>query len=409
MSAGLNSRMKPGARSGSSPGSSPLVSPRLNPAWQAARKILCVRLDSLGDVLMSTPAMRALREGVADRKLTLLGSPSGVAAAPFIPELDDVIVYEAPWMKAHETPASAADARIAATLAARRFDAAVIFTTYTQSALPAALLCHQAGIPLRLAHCRENPYRLLSDWVPEPEPAGMVRHEVQRQLDLVRKVGCRTGDIGLSFAPRPGDAEAARARLHALGILPGQRWLLLHPGASAASRRYPADAWAAAIRLLARSTGLPMVLTGSSAEVELVEGIRAACGVPTHSLAGRLDLGQLGALLHMAAVAVTNNTGPAHIAAAVGTPLVDLYALTNPQHTPWRVRNRVLFQDVPCRFCFKSTCQAGHHACLAGVAPERVLEAVASLLQPARPRIDIAVDTDADAGPDTEKLDVSAG
>jgi lipopolysaccharide heptosyltransferase II len=393
--------MSRGMTFGTSPGTNPLVRAPVNPAWRAARNILCVRLDSLGDVLMCTPAMRALRESAPGRTLTLLGAPSGAAALPFIPELDDVIVYEAPWMKAGDPQPRAREAALAATLAARRFDAAVIFTTYTQSALPAALLCHQAGIPLRLAHCRENPYQLLSDWVPDPEPASMVRHEVQRQLDLVRQVGCRTGEIGLSFAPRPGDADAAQARLLSLGILPGQRWLLLHPGASAASRRYPPDAWAAAIRLLARSTGLPMVLTGSSMEVELVEGIRAACGVPTHSLAGRLDLGQLGAVLGMATVAVSNNTGPAHIAAAVGTPVVDLYALTNPQHTPWRVRNRVLFQDVSCRFCFKSTCQAGHHACLAGVAPERVLEAVLSLLQPATPRVE--------AGSDAEKFDVSAG
>jgi ADP-heptose:LPS heptosyltransferase len=68
------------------------------------------------------------------------------------------------------------------------------------------------------------------------------------------------------------------------------------------------------------------------------------------------------------------------VAAAVGTPVVALYALTNPQHTPWHVRSRVLFQDVPCRFCFKSICPAGHHVCLAGVAPERVVEAVLELL-----------------------------
>jgi ADP-heptose:LPS heptosyltransferase len=68
------------------------------------------------------------------------------------------------------------------------------------------------------------------------------------------------------------------------------------------------------------------------------------------------------------------------VAAAVGTPVVDLYALTNPQHTPWKVRNRVLFQDVPCRFCFKSSCPQGHHACLTGVRPEWVVEAVKSLL-----------------------------
>jgi ADP-heptose:LPS heptosyltransferase len=115
----------------------------------------------------------------------------------------------------------------------------------------------------------------------------------------------------------------------------------------------------------------------------LVEAIRAGSGVPTHSLAGQLSLGELGAALRLAAVALTNNSGPAHVAAAVGTPVVELYALTNPQHTPWRVRSRVLFHDVPCRFCFKSACPAGHHACLAGVEPGRVVEAVLELLPPA--------------------------
>ena len=65
--------------------------------WQQARRILCVRLDSLGDVLMCTPAMRALRQAVPGRTLTLLGSPSGAAALPFIPELTDAIAWEAPW------------------------------------------------------------------------------------------------------------------------------------------------------------------------------------------------------------------------------------------------------------------------------------------------------------------------
>lgn len=349
-------------------------------AWRQARKILCVRLDSLGDVLMCTPAMRALRDSLPGSTLTLLGSASGTAAVPFIPELDGAIAYQAPWMKGSRPHPGRDDASMIAVLAARRFDAAVIFTTYTQSALPAALLCQLAGIPLRLAHCRENPYQLLSDWVDEPEPKTMVRHEVQRQLDLVRRVGCRTTELGMSFAVRAADLAAAQAILARSGIAPGQRWLLLHPGASAPSRRYPAAQWAQAIRMLAETLGLPMVLTGSGDEAGLVEEIRASCGVPVHSFAGKLDLGQLGALIRLASVVVANNTGPAHVAAAVGTPVVDLYALTNPQHTPWKVRSRVLFQDVPCRFCFKSLCPAGHHACLAGVRPERVVEAVRSLL-----------------------------
>jgi lipopolysaccharide heptosyltransferase II len=349
--------------------------------WQQARRILCVRLDALGDVLMCTPAMRALRQAVPGRTLTLLSSPSGAAALPFVPELDDAIAWSAPWTKSSRsgTTAPTTPAPIGM-LAARAFDAAVIFTTYTQSALPAALLCQLAGIPLRLAHCRENPYDLLSDWVPDPEPATLVRHEVQRQLALVQRVGCRSADLGLSFVPRPADFTAARARLAAAGIDPDRPWILLHPGASAASRRYPSGHWAHVLRLLAQALQLPLVLTGSAEESELVDGIQFASAVPVVSLAGRLALGELGAALRLAAVAVTNNTGPAHMAAAVGTPVVDLYALTNPQHTPWNVRSRVLFHDVPCRFCYKSTCPEGHQACLDGVAPERVVESVRELL-----------------------------
>jgi lipopolysaccharide heptosyltransferase II len=375
--------------------------------WDQARRILCVRLDALGDVLMCTPAMRALRDAAPGRSLTLLTSASGAALAPFVPEVDETIVHAAPWMKA-EVPAMPADLlALAATLAARRFDAAVVFTTYTQSALPAATLCWLAGIPLRLAHCRENPYHLLTDWIVEPEPQAMVRHEVQRQLELVRHAGVprQAGPApALSFALRAADLAAARVRLLRLGIDPDRPWLLLHPGASAPSRRYPASHWARAVNLLVRRTGLPVVIAGSAVDAALVEEIRAGCGVALPSLAGQLSLGELGAALRLATVALTNNSWPAHVAAAVGTPVLTLYALTNPQHTPWRTRSRVLFQDVPCRFCFKSTCPAGHHACLAEVEPERVLEAVLELLPPA-----LGARLPPTAGADARRLDANAG
>src|SRR5690606_39098413 len=81
-----------------------------------------------------------------------------------------------------------------------------------------------------------------------------------------------------------------------------------------------------------------------------------------------------------AALLVCNNSGPAHIAAALGVPVVDLYALTNPQHTPWQVPHRVLFHDVPCKYCYRSVCPQGHHACLAEVAPASVAAAARELL-----------------------------
>jgi lipopolysaccharide heptosyltransferase II len=351
-------------------------------AWDKARNILCVRLDSLGDVLMCTPAMRALRDTRPRRTLTLLASPGGAAAAPFIPEIDQVIEYAAPWMKSSAAHDAAADIAFAARLAEHEFDAAVIFTSYSQSALPAALLCYLAGIPLRLAHCRENPYRMLTDWVVETEPDRLVRHEVRRQLDLVAQAGARTANTRLSFALSESDLATVAQRLVSVGIAPDQRWILLHPGASAASRRYPAEHWANVIRQLSDRLDWPMVVTGAVQETPLADEIREACGVPVHSLAGQLSLGEMGAALKLASVVVSNNTGPAHIAAAVGTPLVDLYALTNPQHTPWQVRHRVLYHDVPCRFCQKSVCPEGHNECLTKIPPERVVEAVCSLLEP---------------------------
>jgi len=338
--------------------------------WRNVRNLLCVRLDSIGDVLMTTPAMRAFKETLGCR-ITLLTSRAGAAVVPFVPEVDDCIEFAAPWMKAE---GNGEDFRMIEALAGSRFDAAAIFTVYSQSPLPAAYLCYLAGIPARLAHCHENPYRLLTHWVPDPEPARMVRHEVQRQLELAAAVGCRAADEHLSFRV----PAAASATVQALGLR--KPLVVVHPGATAASRRYPPESYARALDLLLEDTGCQAVLTGDAGEVQLVERIREAMTHKAISLAGRLSLGELGALIDEADLLISNNTGPAHIAAAVGTPVVDLYALTNPQHTPWQVPSRVLFHDVPCRNCYKSDCPQGHHDCLRRVPPESVAAAARELL-----------------------------
>src|SRR3954466_1471860 len=170
--------------------------------WKTFERVLCVRLDALGDVLMTTPAMAALKES-GHRRLTLLTSSAGAAIAPLIPVIDETIVYDAPWMKATQARLdSSVDRSFVERLHAEQFDAAVIFTVYSQNPLPAALFCYLADIPRRLAHSRENPYQLLTHWIPEPEPQQFVRHEVQRQLDLVAHVGARTEDPRLRIRYR---------------------------------------------------------------------------------------------------------------------------------------------------------------------------------------------------------------
>ena len=359
--------------------------------WRGVRRLLAVRLDNLGDLLMTSPALAAIKHGLPRVHLTLLASPAGAAAARHLPMVDEASAFAAPWVTSKsgaggvagrppsDGPAlGQAESRLIDRLSEAQFDAAVIFTVCTQSALPAALLCLLAGIPRRLAHCRENPYALLTDWVRDPDVVGDgMRHEVARQLALVGSVGLSVPDERLRFALRPGDAEAVRRLLQAAGLADGQRYFVVHPGATAPSRRYPAERFGRAAEAIARASGCVPVYTGDASEQALIEQARKGRGV---SLAGRLELGQLGALIAGAELLLSNNTGPVHMAAALGTPVVDLYALTNPQHTPWMVAARVLSHDVPCRHCLASVCPQGHHDCLQRIEPEQLVQAALELM-----------------------------
>lgn len=317
------------------------------PHWQDARHILCVRLDNLGDVVMTTPAFRALKTRNPAVKLTLLTSTRGAGIAPFIPEIDGVITFDVPWVKGDAAaPHSQAVTDLVTRLKAEQFDAAVIFTVFSQNPLPSAMLCYLAEIPLRLGCCRENPYNLLTDWLPDYEPLVDIEHEVTRQLELVKSVGAVTSDSRLSLAvPFERHAEV-HARLRHAGIDPSQSWAVLHPGVSETRRQYPAHRYAEAGRELVQQ-GVQIVVTGTAPERVLARQIVDSIGRGSISLAGELSLDALITLIASAPLLIANNTGPVHIAAAVSTPVVVLYAHTNPQHTPWQVPSHVLYFDVP--------------------------------------------------------------
>ena len=366
--------------------------------WRAARRVLLVRLDNLGDVLMTTPALAAVREALPEAHLALLAAPSAQALQPHLPMIDEFIGFHASWVKAGAAALDGglrlalppppgrgeAERQMLQQLMEARFDAAILFTVSTQSALPAALLCRMAGIPLVLAHTRERAYGLLSDAIPErDEIAPGMRHEVRRQLDLVAQVGLRTADERLRLRLRDQDRAAARDALRAAGIVEGRDYVLVHPGASAPSRRYPAALFGRAADLMQADAAVPapaIVFCGGPGEDVLMHEARAAMRGPSVELPPTLKLGTLAALIAGARVLVANNSGPVHLAAAVGTPVVDLYALTNPQHTPWQVPARVLNCDVPCRNCQQSVCPQAHHLCLRGVEPHEVAEAARELM-----------------------------
>jgi lipopolysaccharide heptosyltransferase II len=362
---------------------------QLSPWGPEVQRILCVRLDNLGDVLMTTPALHALRASAPERHITLLASSVGAEAARFIPEVDEVIRYEAPWVKNTAPHKPSNELMLRRQLEAGRYDAAVIFTVYSQNPLPAAMLCYLAGIPRRLAYCRENPYALLSDWLPETEPHEQVRHEVQRQLDLVGAVGASAPGQGMRLVVAPEDRMTVAAKLIAIGADPDRPYAVFHPGATASSRRWPPERFAQTAAALTRALDCQVIVTGGAGEKALAHDVcRAAAaaagpgGAPhIGSLAGALTLGELAALIERAGVLVSNNSGPVHIASALGAPVVVLYALTNPQHMPWKTAHRTLFKDVPCRWCYRSVCPQGHHECLLGVSAEQATDAALAVFR----------------------------
>src|SRR5947207_15165567 len=164
--------------------------------WHSARRILAIRLDNLGDVLVTTPAIHAIKASLPAIELSLLTSPVGAQVARLNPDIDEVIVYEAPWMDPwHRLPQnSKREQQMIAMVKERQFDGAIIFTSYHQSSLPAAYLCYLADIPLRLAASIDGPGSLLTTRHKHPE---RMMHEVERGLDLVAALNLHTDEHDL--------------------------------------------------------------------------------------------------------------------------------------------------------------------------------------------------------------------
>ena len=349
------------------------------PEWLAAKRILAIRLDNLGDVLVTTPAIRAIRQSLPAASITLLASPVGAQVGALNPDIDDVIVYRAPWMDPwHELPLDPdREQHLIAQLRDRQFDAAVIFSSFRQSPLPAAYLCYLAGIPVRLAASIDGPGSLLTTRHKHPE---RMMHEVERGLDLVGAVGMTATDDRLVLVPPP---DAAGNITH---LTDGSRPLVVvHPGCSMPARTYPWELYAEVVTLLVQQLGARVVLTGAEPErpmvMDLVERLPLAVRPQVEAAVGTLAFPEFCALIQQADLTITNNTGPMHMAAALGTPVIALFALTNPpeQWGPWRVPHRMLYRDVPCRLCYSRICPLDHE-CLVGVPPSEVAATAAEML-----------------------------
>jgi lipopolysaccharide heptosyltransferase II len=310
------------------------------------KNILVIRADNLGDLLMSSPAIRALKETYRSN-ITVLTSSMATGIARLIPEVDDVITYDLPWIESNNTIDAETINEIVEIIKQRKFDAAFIFTVFSQNPLPAAMLAYMAQIPVRVAYCRENPYDLLTHWLADKEPYTFIQHQVERDLKLVEFIGAQTCDRKLSLKVPAEAWEKTKESLKGLDVILSKRWLLFHAGVSEKKREYPKEQWIEAAKTMIEEHGYQVLFTGSSSEKSITDELTFKTGKGSFSLGGILKLHEFIALIEKAPVVVSVNTGTIHIAAAMQTPVVVLYAQTNPQHTPWQVPHIILEYEVP--------------------------------------------------------------
>lgn len=345
--------------------------------------VLVARLDSDGDVLLSGPAVRAV--AAAGERVILLAGPRGAAAARLLPGVDEVLVWHCPWIDAEPEAVERDDVlQLVEQLQARRIDRALVLTSFHQSPLPLALVLRLAGVGWVGAASEDYPGSLLDLRHRLPE-TGL--HESQRQLSLAEAAG---------FSLPAGDDGrlAVRGPLPDVSALAGSGpYVVVHPGASVPARA-PSPQWAAELVSALHAAGHRVLVTGSRAERELTASVAGTHG---RDVGGATDLAGLAALLAGAGAVVVGNTGPAHLAAAVGTPVVSLFAPVVPAERwrPWGVPHVLLGdQEAECGLTRARHCPVPGHPCLNGVPVARAVQAVGELLavrfpvppaQPARP------------------------
>jgi len=342
--------------------------PSTSPESPAGPSLLVPQTSFLGDVVLTTPLLAALRQRLRPRRLAVLVRPDAASLLDGHPDIDDVLVDD----KRDATRGMRGLLRIATRLRAERFDLAVS----PHRSMRTALVLAAARIPRRIGFADSRGAALYHERVPRDRR----RHDVERNLALLAPFGGPSGTPRLHLAVQPGAASRAAALLPdgcgpLVGLAPGSVW---------ATKRWTTEGFAAVLRAL-RADGARIVVLGAPAERALAEEVVRRGGGGATVLAGRTDLATLVAVIDRLALLVANDSAPMHMACARDVPVVAVFCATTPSlgYGPWGERARVVGVDLDCRPCARHggpRCPRGTDDCQRLVRPESVLAATRALL-----------------------------
>lgn len=328
----------------------------------------------IGDSVMALAALRSLRAHYPAAKLTVLAKPWVEELYQGCEAVDASFRFDAKG--AHAGPRGFV--RLVRALSRSRFDVAVLFP----NAFRAAAVVRAAGIPERWGYGTDGREWLLTRSVP-PAPRPFGRHQTHYYLDLLRALGiCSTAPPNIGLSTTPSMAERATKLLQTSGWHLGEPLVGLHPGATNSSaKRWAPERYALVGDRLADELGARVVLLGGPNEVVLAEEIRSRMQKPSLCLAGETSLGELMGVLESLAILVTNDSGPMHLAAALGVPTVAIFGPTDERETGPLGRNaRVVRKQVECSPCLHKECPTDHR-CMRRVQVDEVCQVVMELLE----------------------------
>jgi heptosyltransferase III len=340
------------------------------------RRILVVRTDRLGDVVLTLPMFAILRCRYPDARLAFLGRRYVAGITSPHPCIDEHLWYDD---GREEVPFY----RMLREIRRHRFDA--VFVVHPRPRLAWMMLL--AGIPVRIG----SGYRWYS-WMFNRRVFShrktAARHELEYNLELLEKLDCR---VPSPIEPEFGIAipETARAGANEIlrrnGILEKEEYIVVHPSTGGSAREWPRTSLAELVRMLVRRRRVRVVMTGTAADIALHDALTGEAGEPLVSLAGQLSLVQLGAVLERGRILIVNSTGPLHLAAALGVPVLAFFpqipVMGPGRWGPYTKRSRVLVPDRPadCRICRNDG--GGSCACMESIRVADAFRAAEELLE----------------------------
>ena len=344
---------------------------RLDP--DTIRYILIRATNWVGDAILTTPAIRAIRKNFPHSEITMLAKPWVVPVFEKNPHVDHIMIYDSNdrhkgWRGKW---------RLIQEIKKRNFDLAVLF----QNAVEAAMVALLSHIPLRLGYSTDGRGLFLTHSVPVRRHAKFKNiHEIDYYLDILTPFGLTPDGKGLTLKINESNHRTADALLAKYGISKRDQIVGINPGATYGSaKRWFPERYAALADKIQEYYGAHILVFGSLGEKEIGQKVTALIKKPAVNLCGRTTLGEAMALIDKCHLFITNDSGLMHVAAALGIPLVAIFGPTNPQTTgPIGPKSRIVRVPVSCSPCLQTECPADHR-CMQDIQVDTVFEMVKAL------------------------------